>query len=58
MPAFRDRLSDQEAADLISFSRGSWGNQGAPVTPSEVAKVRKLLRANGLKTTPQGTRPI
>ena len=41
MPAFAWRLSDQEVADVVSFIRGSWGNQGAPVSASDVADLRK-----------------
>lgn len=41
MPAFAWRLSDQEVADVVSFIRGSWGNQGAPVKAGEVADLRK-----------------
>lgn len=40
MPAFAWRLSDQEVADVVSFIRGSWGNQGAPVSAADVAKLR------------------
>jgi alcohol dehydrogenase (quinone), cytochrome c subunit len=43
MPGFRGRLSNQEAAELVSFIRTSWGNKGAPVTAAEVAKVRGTL---------------
>lgn len=41
MPAFSWRLSDQEVADVVSFIRGSWGNQGAPVKASDVADLCK-----------------
>ena len=41
MPAFAWRLSDQEVADVVSFIRGSWGNQGAAVKAAEVADLRK-----------------
>ena len=41
MPAFAWRLSDKEVADVVSFIRGSWGNQGAPVNASDVAGLRK-----------------
>ncbi|WP_312404973.1 cytochrome c [Pseudomonas rhodesiae] len=41
MPAFAWRLSDQEVADVVSFIRGSWGNQGGPVKVSDVADLRK-----------------
>ncbi|AUZ44064.1 cytochrome c [Pseudomonas orientalis] len=47
MPAFAWRLSDQEVADVVSFIRGSWGNQGAPVSASDVADLRK----NDMRTT-------
>jgi mono/diheme cytochrome c family protein len=47
MPAFAWRLSDQEVADVVTFIRGSWGNQGAPVSASDVAK----LRSNDMKHT-------
>ena len=47
LPAFAWRLSDQEVADVVSFIRGSWGNQGAPVKASEVADLRK----NDMRTT-------
>lgn len=43
MPAFADRLSDQQVADLTNFIRTSWGNKGGTVTPSDVAGVRKTL---------------
>ncbi|AZF45329.1 cytochrome c [Pseudomonas sp. R2-7-07] len=47
MPAFAWRLSDQEVADVVSFIRGSWGNQGTPVSASDVADLRK----NDMRTT-------
>ncbi|AZE86794.1 cytochrome c [Pseudomonas orientalis] len=47
MPAFAWRLSDQEVADVVSFIRGSWGNQGAPVSAGDVADLRK----NDMRTT-------
>ncbi|UII71646.1 cytochrome c [Pseudomonas sp. HN11] len=47
MPAFAWRLSDQEVADVVSFIRGSWGNQGAPVKASQVTDLRK----NDMRTT-------
>jgi len=40
MPDFAWRLSDQDVADVASFIRGSWGNRGAAVTASMVAKIR------------------
>ena len=37
--------ADKEVADVVSFVRSSWGNQGAAVTASDVAKVRKEIGA-------------
>ncbi|MBK5417193.1 c-type cytochrome [Pseudomonas sp. TH31] len=47
MPAFAWRLSDQEVADVVSFIRSSWGNNGSPVKASTVADLRKA----DMKTT-------
>jgi len=41
MPQFRIILSDSEVADVVTFIRNAWGNHGAPVTPEEVAEMRK-----------------
>ena len=40
MPAFAGVLSDQQVADIATFVRSGWGNSGAAVSASEVAKVR------------------
>jgi thiosulfate dehydrogenase len=34
-------LSDQELAEIVSFVRTKWGNQGDPVTAKEIKKVRE-----------------
>jgi alcohol dehydrogenase (quinone), cytochrome c subunit len=44
MPAFAWRLDDQEVADVVTFIRDSWGNQGKPITASEVTKLRKAAQ--------------
>jgi mono/diheme cytochrome c family protein len=41
MPAYRDKLSDQEIADVVSYIRNSWGNAAPTVTATEAAEVRK-----------------
>jgi mono/diheme cytochrome c family protein len=41
MPQFRQQLSDQDIADVITFIRNDWGNQAPAVTAAEVAKLRK-----------------
>lgn len=43
MPPFGWRLADQDVADLISFIRGSWGNQGGAVSAEGVATIRKTF---------------
>lgn len=40
MPPFRNQLSDQEIADVLSFVRTSWGNKGGAVTAQEVKALR------------------
>ena len=41
MPQFRQQLSDQEAADVITFIRNRWCNQAPAVSASQVAKLRE-----------------
>ena len=41
MPQFRQQLSDQDIADVISFIRDGWGNGATPVTAAQVANLRK-----------------
>jgi len=37
MPAFRDVLNDQQAAEILSYIRTSWSNKATPITPAEIA---------------------
>jgi mono/diheme cytochrome c family protein len=46
MPAFDWRLTDQEVAGLVTFVRGSWGNQAPAVSSADVARIRKELGAS------------
>ena len=41
MPQFRQQLSNQDMADVLTFIRGGWGNQAPAVTAAQVAKLRK-----------------
>jgi len=41
MPDFAWRLNDQQVADVLSFVRGSWGNQAPAVATSDVERLRK-----------------
>ncbi|MCW5650426.1 MAG: cytochrome c [Ramlibacter sp.] len=47
MPALGWRLTDANVADVLSFMRSSWGNQAAPVSPEQVARVRAQVQASG-----------
>lgn len=40
MPYFRQLLSDQQIADVLTYVRSSWGNQAPAVTAAEVAAMR------------------
>jgi mono/diheme cytochrome c family protein len=41
MPQFRQQLSDQEIADVITFIRNGWGNLATAITAAQVAKLRQ-----------------
>jgi alcohol dehydrogenase (quinone), cytochrome c subunit len=46
MPAFAWRLTDQDAADIISFIRSSWGNDAKPIEAPKVAALRPSVKSN------------
>ena len=41
MPAYAEKLSDQEIADVTTYIRNAWGNSASAVTAAQVAKARK-----------------
>jgi len=43
MPGFGWRLSDEEVAEVVTFIRAGWGNQGSQVTAKDVAGVRSSM---------------
>jgi mono/diheme cytochrome c family protein len=47
MPQFRQQLSDQDIADVITFIRNGWGNRATAVTAAQVAKLRKTTDPSG-----------
>ncbi|NIE77879.1 c-type cytochrome [Pantoea sp. Ap-967] len=51
MPAFREQLSDQEIADVLSFVRSTWGNHGGAVDAQAVGALRA-------RTDPASSSPI
>jgi alcohol dehydrogenase (quinone), cytochrome c subunit len=46
MPAFAWRLTDQDAADIISFIRSSWGNGAKPIEAPKVAALRSSAQSD------------
>jgi mono/diheme cytochrome c family protein len=40
MAAWKDQLSDQDIADVLTYVRSAFGNSGGAVTADEVADVR------------------
>jgi mono/diheme cytochrome c family protein len=40
MPSFRSQLSDQEIAEVVSYVRTAWGNQGGAVAAKDVKDLR------------------
>jgi mono/diheme cytochrome c family protein len=41
MPQFRQQLSDQDIADVVTFVRNGWGNRAPAVTAAQIAELRK-----------------
>ncbi|ALM86225.1 cytochrome c [Bordetella sp. N] len=41
MPPFRGQMTDKEIADVLTFVRTAWGNQGGAVTQDAVKDLRK-----------------
>lgn len=40
-------LKDAQVANIISYVRSAWGNQGGPVMDTKVAEIRKAIGARG-----------
>ena len=40
MPAWKDKLDDQQIAAVVTYIRQAWSNRAAPVTPAMVAATR------------------
>ena len=45
MPPFKDQLSDEQIAAVLTHVRSQWGNQAAAVSPDTVAKAREEHKA-------------
>ena len=46
-------LSDDEVAQVLTFVRASWGNEGDPVTPGEVTAYRARMPDGGAVAEPR-----
>jgi mono/diheme cytochrome c family protein len=42
MPAYAEKLSDQEIADVATYIRNAWGNSASAVMPAQVEKARTV----------------
>jgi mono/diheme cytochrome c family protein len=51
MPAFREQLSDQQIAEVLTFMRSTWGNQSTAIDAQTVGKLRE-------HTDPASSSPI
>jgi mono/diheme cytochrome c family protein len=51
MFAFRDLLSDQDVAAVLTFVRSEWGNTASPVKPEEVKRLREATTDRGMPWT-------
>ena len=39
-------LTDQRIADVLTYERSDWGNKASPVTPEQIAALRKELASH------------
>ena len=51
MPRFASSYTDEQIAAVVSYVRGSWGNDALPVSPDYVAKVRASFVATPVTGT-------
>ncbi|MEO8740421.1 MAG: cytochrome c [Casimicrobiaceae bacterium] len=51
MPAFDQKLNDDEIAAVVSYVRNAWGNRASPIDAVAVAKQRKALAVATAVTT-------
>lgn len=57
MQPWKNDLSDQEIADVLSFIRSSWGNSATAVTAEQVKEQRELTKAKSGAYTEAELRP-
>ena len=44
MPPFRERLTDEQVSEILTFIRSSWGNRASAVNLARVAGLRQATR--------------
>jgi mono/diheme cytochrome c family protein len=47
MPAFGWKLNDQQVADVLTYIRNSWGNEGKQIDAADVRALRSVLAKGG-----------
>jgi cbb3-type cytochrome c oxidase subunit III len=47
MPAWKDKLSDDDVAAVLSYIRSAWTNKAAVITPDQVAVARNPVASSG-----------
>ncbi len=52
MPAFADKLSDEQIAAVSDYIRNNWGNHFGPVSADEVGKIRQVMK-QAMENAPQ-----
>ena len=53
MPPWKDVLSDEDIAVVLTYVRNSWGNRAPAVTPAQVKQVREETKdVSGAMTAP------
>ncbi len=55
MPAFHDKLSNDEIAAVITWARSQWGNNAQPVTAADVDSIRQKTAGRGEWSAPELT---
>ena len=53
MPAFGDKLSNEDIAAALSYVRQSWNNSAVPLAPADVQRVREKIAAHPAVINPQ-----
>ncbi|HET6545328.1 MAG TPA: cytochrome c [Rhodanobacteraceae bacterium] len=47
MPAFSDKLSDEDIADVVNYIRNAWGNHAGVVSADDVGEMREQMKQKG-----------